>query len=89
MRTDRWATYIPEDDILVMNYHNLQRYGITEADFARIQAKGIIICLYNINDPGEIRSLLEKGVDSMLTDVPDVFADVLADFRRNTEAFSI
>lgn len=82
LRTDTWAAYVPEDDILVMNYHNLQRYRITEADFPRIQAKGIRICLYNINDPAEIRSLLGLGVDSMLTDVPDVFADVLAEFRR-------
>lgn len=84
LRSDDWTRYIPEDDLLVMNYHNLSRYRLTTADLPAIQEKGIRICLYNINEPAEIRQLLELGVDSMLTDRPDVFSEVLTKWRRDS-----
>lgn len=85
LRSGKWDAYIPEDDLLVMNYHNLKRYQMTEADFPRIQAKGIRICLYNINNPAEIRKLLDMGIDSMLTDKPDVFSEVLDAWRNDSK----
>lgn len=83
LRSDDWAGYVPEDDLLVMNYHNLKRYRLTTADIPRIQEKGIRVCLYNINDPSEIRELLDLGIDSMLTDRPDVFSEVLTAWRHD------
>lgn len=83
LHSDDWTHYTPEDDILVMNYRNLKRYRLTTDDLPRIQEKGIRVCLYNINDPAEIRELLELGVDSMLTDRPDVFSGVLKMWRAD------
>lgn len=79
--SDRWDAYVPQDDILAMNYHNLKRYQMTEEDFPAIRAKGIRICLYNINKPEEIRHLLDMNIDSMLTDRPDVFYDVWQEWK--------
>lgn len=84
LRSKNWDKYVPEDDLLVMNYHTLSRYLMTEADFPAIQAKGIRICLYNINAPAEIRKLLDMKIDSMLTDKPDVFSEVLDAWQTDT-----
>jgi glycerophosphoryl diester phosphodiesterase len=77
LRGDRWEEYVPEADLLIMNYHQLPRYGVTEADFPKLQAKGIPICLYTVNTPEEMNHLLDLGVDGMLTDHPDMLAAVL------------
>ncbi|PCJ64466.1 MAG: hypothetical protein COA73_03810 [Candidatus Hydrogenedentota bacterium] len=77
LRGDNWDEYVPEADLLIMNYHRLSNYRMTEADFPKLQAKGIPICLYNINTPEEMHHLLDLGIDSMLTDHPDMLASVL------------
>lgn len=83
LRSDgRWNDYTPVDDVFTLSYRNLTSYDITEADFATIQAKGTPICAYVINDAPTIRKLLDLGVQSMLTDRPDVFGDTLAEWRK-------
>jgi len=33
LRGDNWDDYVPEADLLIMNYHRLSNYRMTEADF--------------------------------------------------------
>ena len=77
-----WAAYEPVDDVFTLSYRGIARYGITHDDFPTLRAKGIPICAYVINDPEEIRALLDLGVQSMLTDRPDVFSRVLREWRQ-------
>lgn len=76
-RSDKWDDYVLEADMLIMNYHGLARYGITKEDFPKIQAKGIPICVYNIDDEFEIHEVLDLGLDSMLTNRPVAVARIL------------
>ena len=85
INTDEWDAYVPDDDMLAMNYHNLSRYRMTELDFPTLQKKGIRICLYNINTSEEVTKLLTMGIDSMLTDYPEMFYETLSDWRRGNE----
>ncbi|MGB5808893.1 MAG: glycerophosphodiester phosphodiesterase [Polyangiales bacterium] len=41
-------------------------------------AHGIQIHVWTINDPNEMRALLDAGVDAVMTDLPDVLLEVLA-----------
>ncbi len=77
LRGENWDAYVPEADLLIMNYHRLSNYRMTEADFPKLRAKGIPICLYTVDKPGEMNHLLDLGVDGMLTDRPDMLAEVL------------
>jgi len=77
LRGSNWDQYVPEDDLMIFNYHGLKRYGITEKDFSKIQAKGIPLCAYTINTKKEMLHLISIGIDSMLTDRPDILGEVL------------
>lgn len=77
LRSDAWDDYVPEADMLIMNYHQLARYNVTPEDFPKIQAKGIPICVYNIDDEFEIHEVLDLGLDSMLTNKPVSLARIL------------
>jgi glycerophosphoryl diester phosphodiesterase len=77
LRGSNWDSYVPEDDLVIFNYHRLRNYGITEKDFPTLQAKGIALCAYTINKEEEMRHLISIGIDSMLTDRPDILGKVL------------
>ena len=72
-----WQNYQPAADVFILNYHRIERYGITLADFPRIQAKGIPIIVYTLIDPNEIRQAIAQGINGILTDRPDIMSKVL------------
>ncbi len=78
LRNGDWANYEPEDDVFILNYARIDRYGITVEDFPRIQAKGIPIIVYTMDKPDVIGQAIAEGVNGMLTDRPDVMGSVLA-----------
>lgn len=43
-----------------------------------IRRKGILVQIHTVNDPEEMRYWLDLGLDSILTDRPDVLAEVIA-----------
>jgi len=49
-------------------------------------ARGVRVDVWTINDPDEMRRLLDLGVDVVMTDVPETLTDVLAE-RRGERAF--
>jgi glycerophosphoryl diester phosphodiesterase len=44
-------------------------------------ARGVRVDVWTINDPDEMRRLLDLGVDVVMTDVPEALTDVLAERR--------
>ena len=76
LRNGDWLNYEPEDDVFILNYARINRYGITVDDFPRIQAKGIPIIVYTLDEPEVIGQAIEEGVDGVLTDRPDVMSTV-------------
>lgn len=79
MRGRTWDTYEPTDDLLILNYNNLAAYTLKIEEFKIIQAKGIPICVYNIDTVEQMNEVLDLGIDSMLTNRPDLLAQVLTD----------
>ncbi|GJM27322.1 MAG: glycerophosphoryl diester phosphodiesterase [Phycisphaerae bacterium] len=76
LRNGDWANYEPEDDVFILNYARIERYGITAEDFPRIRAKGIPIIVYTLDEPDVIGQAISEGVNGMLTDRPDVMSTV-------------
>ncbi len=78
-----WESYKPVDDVLTVWLSRIEQYGFGAEDFPRIQAKGIPILVYTMNsEKAMLRVLKDLNVDSLLTDRPDVLADVLTDLGR-------
>ncbi|WP_225754378.1 glycerophosphodiester phosphodiesterase family protein [Actinotalea sp. Marseille-Q4924] len=58
-------------DGIVTNYRNLD-----PADVQRVQATGLTIDVYTVNSVDHMLAVTELGVDSVITDFPDVLARV-------------
>lgn len=76
---ETWENYQPEDDILSLSKGMIGQFSITPEEFKKIQAKGIKIQLHTLNTEQELRDAIAQGIDSVLTDRPDIFAKVLED----------
>ena len=50
---------------------------ITETFIKRVHSLGKVIHAWTINEPDEMRRLLDLGVDGIMTDKPQVLKDVL------------
>jgi glycerophosphoryl diester phosphodiesterase len=77
MRGRNWDDYTPTDDLLILNFNNLKSYTLEKTDFKKIQAKSIPICVYNIDTEEQMNEVLDLGLESMLTNRPDLLAEVL------------
>lgn len=77
MRGRNWDDYKPTDDLLILNFNRLDTYTLKKTDFKTIQAKGIPICVYNIDTIEQMNEVLDLGLESMLTNRPDLLAEVL------------
>jgi glycerophosphoryl diester phosphodiesterase len=72
LRGSGWDAYQPEADVLSMMKEQVAQYRLTDAEIQRIRAKGIKFQIHTLDEPEEIRRWLRVGVDSILTDRPDV-----------------
>ena len=57
---------------------NTNGANLTAARAAEIKAAGYLLGVYTINDPAVAKSLLEMGVDCIITDAPDVIAATIS-----------
>jgi glycerophosphoryl diester phosphodiesterase len=53
--------------------------GVTPEVMAAAKARGLLVHPYTVNEPVQMRALLELGVDGMFTDHPDRLAEILAE----------
>lgn len=79
LRGDAWDAYLPEDDVLALGIGMLAQYGLTAEDIAKIRAKGVAVQLFDVDTEETMRQAIALGVDGVLTDRPDLLAQVLAE----------
>lgn len=77
LRSDVWDAYTPRDSLLTFSPDMMDRLKISPEELSRVQAKGIRVQLHTINEPEEMRKFIALGVDGMLTDYPDILAEVM------------
>ena len=77
LRGESWAAYTPTSDVLSLDEGMLPEYKLTPADLQTIKAKGVHIQLHTINERGRMLEILGWGVDSILSDKPDVLAEAI------------
>jgi len=51
--------------------------GLTEADLKEAQGLGLRVVVWTVNDPADMASLIDLGVDGLITDYPDVLIELL------------
>ncbi|MEA3366101.1 MAG: glycerophosphodiester phosphodiesterase family protein, partial [Candidatus Hydrogenedentes bacterium] len=74
-----WDNYQPSDHVLSMMQRHLQEYSLTQEEIRAVRAKGILFQIHTPNDEASLRKYLALGVDSILTDRPDLLAGILAE----------
>jgi len=78
LRGETWDDYEPENEVLSLDEGVLTQFKITPEELQRIREKGIKVQLHTINERSSMQDTLALGVDSILTDRPDLLAEVLA-----------
>ena len=77
LRGGKWAEYEPVDFMLSMPRQLESRFSITPEEIAAVRKKGILYQVHTINRAEEMRRYIEWGVDSILTDRPDLLKTVM------------
>jgi glycerophosphoryl diester phosphodiesterase len=77
LREGDWAAYKPAADILAIDENIVSGFNLTAAELRAIHGKGIAISIHTINDPAKLKKYVETGFDNILTDRPDLLAEVL------------
>lgn len=78
LRKGDWAGYEPPAALLTLSPDLESRFGITPEEVRAVRAKGVRYQYHTINQVEEMRQLLERGADGLLTDYPDRLAGVVA-----------
>lgn len=81
LRANAWDVYTPTSDVLSLDEGMLPQYKLTPADLQAIRSKGVRIQLHTINERGRMLEILGWGVDSILSDKPDVLAEAIAEWQ--------
>lgn len=79
LRSDAWETYTPTNAVLSLDEGMLPQFQISMEDLQRIRGKGIKVQLHTINDLPRMREILSAGVDSILSDRPDLLAKAIGE----------
>lgn len=77
LRGQGWDAYKPEADVLSMMKEQVVSFKLTDEEIARVRAKGIRFQIHTLNEEAEMQRWKKSGVDSILTDRPDVLAGEL------------
>lgn len=78
LRGDGWTDYRPADDVLSLDEGMVSQFKITPEEVYKVRQKGILFQIHTINDRADMTKVLNWGADSILTDRPDLLAEVLA-----------
>lgn len=82
LRNGDWASYAPEDTLLALPDDLERRYALTADEIRAIQSKGVFVQVHTVNAREEMVRLLRLGVDSLITDHPDVLAEVIVEIDQ-------
>lgn len=85
-RQGDWDAYVPVAPMMAISPGLERRFQITEEEFKAIREKGVLYLMFTINNRDEMKRLLERGVDSILTDYPDVLDAVIQETRQSKAA---
>ncbi len=80
LRSEAWDNYTPTNKVLSLDEGMLPQFQIFMEDLQRIRGKGIKVQLHTIDDLPRMREILAAGVDSILSDRPDLLTQAIADF---------
>lgn len=78
LRNGHWDAYQPVADMLAVDTRLLAGFQVKPEELRAIRDKGIAVLVHTINDPETMRLYLDLGINSILTDRPNVLADVIA-----------
>ena len=82
-----WESYKPIADCLSLMKHMRSQFKLRPEEIQAIREKGICFQIHTINDRAEMIEMLDLGADSILTDRPDVLAQVVSE-RKHTRTTS-
>ena len=77
LRGGKWADYEPVDFMLSVSRGLERRFAITPEEIAAVRKKGILYQVHTVNRAEEMRGYIERGIDSILTDRPDLLKTVM------------
>lgn len=81
LRNGNWAEYRPVHAFLSVPESLESRFGIAPDEIRQIQAKGIRYQVHTVNNPAKMRECIARGVDSVLTDRPDLLEQIVQEMR--------
>jgi glycerophosphoryl diester phosphodiesterase len=79
LRIGGWDEYEPNDSLLTITQEIEKEIKVTAEEIEKMKEKGIVYQIHTINDPQEMREYMDMGVDSILTDRPDLLEQVIAE----------
>jgi glycerophosphoryl diester phosphodiesterase len=82
LRKGDWAEYRPVHAFLSVPESLEARFAITAEEVRQIRAKGIRYQVHTVNNPEKMRDCLARGVDSVLTDKPDLLEHIIQETRQ-------
>lgn len=77
LRGTEWSRYRPVADLLAIGKDLIRTFNVQLAELRAIRDKGIPVLVYTINDPETMRAYLDAGVSALLSDRPDLLAEVI------------
>ncbi|MCL4216315.1 MAG: glycerophosphodiester phosphodiesterase [Candidatus Hydrogenedentes bacterium] len=77
LREGGWDAYQPAAPVLAADIETFDSLDFTAEEVAAVRGKGIYLQLYVLNTPEKIREVLDRGVDCILTDYPELLETVL------------
>jgi glycerophosphoryl diester phosphodiesterase len=84
LRNGGWDDYEPAADVLSLMRRMVKELSLTPEEIQTIREKGIRFQIHTVDDPDEMRHWLDVGVDSILTDRPDLLADVVSAWKAKS-----
>lgn len=70
-------SYAPENDVLALDIAMIEEFGIKQEWLPLIHSRGILVQVHTINERAKMEELLDWGIDCILSDRPDILAEVL------------
>jgi glycerophosphoryl diester phosphodiesterase len=77
LREGDWDQYTPPCAMLCLSQGLEKQFNLTPEEAQKIRGKGVLYQVFTVNRREEMQSLLKRGVDSILSDNPELLAQVI------------